>query len=341
MSHKTAVVTGVSGQDGSYLADLLVEKGYRVIGVLRRTAEHNKENIAHLKGKMEFAYADLIDSSSIESVIRDAQPDEVYNLAAQSVPADSWSHPITTGEVTALGPVRVLEAVRKFAPRARVYQASSREIFGGVRQEVMNEDTPFFANNPYGVAKLYAHLMMRTYRESYNMFACGGILFNHESPRRGLHFVSRKITMAAACLKLKVANPPLDESGEPLVQDEKVRLGNLDAQRDWGYAKEYVEAMWKMLQQPAPKDYVIATNTLYSIRDFCRVAFAHVGLAWEDHVVSDERFKRPTEITASRGDYALAKRELGWEPKTSFEELVKLMVDADLERLSGKHSTIS
>lgn len=332
MNQKTALITGVNGQDGSYLADLLLEKGYTVVGTLRRTSEFQKENTRHLAGKVLFEYADLTDAHSLGFVVAKHMPDEVYNLAAQSVPADSWSHPIYTGEVTALGVVRMLEVVRQHAPHARFYQGSSREVFGGVAQEVMNEDTPFLANNPYGVAKLYGHLMVRTYRESYGMFACGGILFNHESPRRGLHFVSRKITMAAACIKRGVKHPPLDESGQPLVRDGKVRLGNLDAQRDWGYAKEYVDAIWRMLQQETPQDFVIATNTIHSIRDLCRIAFAHVGLNWEDHVVSDKEFTRPTEITVSRGDYTRAKNALRWEPKTSFEELVKIMVDADLER---------
>lgn len=335
MNQKTAVITGVSGQDASYLADLLLEKGYKVVGTLRRTSQSERDNITHLKGKIIIEHADLIDSSSIENVIRKHMPDEVYNLAAQSVPGDSWSHPIYTGEVTALGVVRVLEAIRKFAPSARFYQGSSREIFGGVEQEVMDENTPFLANNPYGIAKLYGHLIMRNYRESYGMFACGGILFNHESPRRGLHFVSRKITTAVACIKLGVKDVPLDESGKPLVREGKVHLGNLDAMRDWGYSKEYVDAMWRMMQLEKPEDFVIATNTLYSIRDFCRIAFEHVGLNWEDYVVSDDEFKRPTEITASRGDYSKAKRKLGWEPKVSFEELVKLMVDADMARFGG------
>jgi len=330
---KTAVITGVTGQDGSYLADLLLEKGYKVVGTVRRTSEYNRTNIEHLRGKIVIESADLLDSSSLENVIRKHQPDEVYNLAAQSVPADSWTHPIYTGEITALGVVRVLEAIRKFAPNAKFYQGSSREIFGGVKQEVMDENTPFLANNPYGIAKLYGHLIMRNYRESYNMFSCAGILFNHESPRRGLHFVSRKITMAVACLKGGVKNPPLDELGKPLVRDGKVHLGNLDAERDWGYSKEYVEAMWLMMQQDKPDDYVIATNTIHSIKDFCKVAFEHVGMNWEEHVVSDDELKRPTEITSSRGDYSKAKKELGWEPKVSFEELVKIMVDADLARV--------
>ncbi len=334
MADKTAIITGVTGQDGSYLADLLLQKGYKVVGTVRRTSSFNRENVEHLRGKIEFEAADLIDGSSIERVIEKHRPDEVYNLAAQSVPADSWTHPLYTGEVTALGVVRVLEAVRKYAPKAKFYQGSSREIFGGVEREVMDENTPFVANNPYGIAKLYGHLMMRNYRESFGMFTCAGILFNHESPRRGLHFLSRKVTMAAACIKAGVKNPPLDEAGKPLVRDGKVHLGNLDAMRDWGYAKEYVEAMWLMMQNEKPADYVIATNSLYSVRDLARAAFSAVGLDWEKHVISDAEYSRPTEITASRGDYGKAQRELGWEPKTKFDDLVKLMVEADLKRVS-------
>ena len=232
-----------------------------------------------------------------------------------------------------MGAVRVMEAVRRHVPNARVYQATSREIFGGVAQEVVDESTSFEANNPYGIAKLYAHLMTKNYRESYEMFACGGILFNHESPRRSLHFVTRKVTMAAACIHLGIAHPPINELGEPLVKDNKVKLGNLDAVRDWGYAKEYVEAMWLMLQQDTPADYVIGTNTAYTVRDLCRVAFEHVGLNWEDHIETDERFMRPTEIAASKGDYSKAKAELGWEPRISFEGLIQLMVDEDVKQL--------
>jgi len=333
MDRKTALITGVSGQDGSYLADLLLEKGYRVVGLLRRTAEFDRENLRHLKGKIAFEFGDLSDASALDSVVNKHRPDEVYNIAAQSVPADSWSRPFETGDITGLGVVRMLEAVRKWSPEARFYQASSREIYGGVEREVIDERTSMAANNPYGVAKLYGHLMARVYRDSFGMFVASGILFNHESPRRGLHFVSRKVTMAAACIKRGVIDPPLDESGQSLVMDGKVTLGNLDALRDWGYAPEYVEAMWKMLQQPTPKDYIIATNTLYSVRDLCRVAFEHVGLNWEEHVDASERFLRLTEITASRGDYSLAERELGWKPRTRFEDLVRTMVDADMRRL--------
>jgi GDPmannose 4,6-dehydratase len=332
-AQKTALITGISGQDGSYLAELLLEKGYRVVGLLRRSTNYRYPNIEHLIGRITLEYGDLIDGDNLADIVRRYQPDEVYNIAAQSVPGDSWRQPIVTAEITAVGTVRVMEAVRRHAPEARVYQATSREIFGGVEQAVVDEDTPFRANNPYGIAKLYSHLMTANYRDSYDMFACGGILFNHESPRRSLHFVTRKVTMAAACIHLGIAHPPVNELGEALVQDGKVRLGNLDAVRDWGYAKEYVEAMWLMLQQDTPRDYVIATNTIYTVRDLCRVAFAHIGRNWEDHVETDERFMRPTEIAASRGDYARAKRDLGWEPRTQFEELVRLMVDADVALL--------
>lgn len=332
---ETALVTGITGQDGSYLAEFLLKRGYEVVGLARRSTSIRRENLDHLAGKIILEYGDLIDPTTIESVVAKHQPTEVYNLAAQSIPADSWRQPMVTGEITALGTVRVLEALRKHQPKARFYQATSREIYGGVKQEVIDEQTPVFANNPYGIAKLYSHLMTLNYRESYNMFTCSGILFNHESPRRGLHFVSRKVTMAAACIKLEIKNPPLNELGQPLVQDGKLKLGNLDAVRDWGFAKEYVAAMWLMLQQKSPDDYIIATNEAHSIRDLCNVAFSYLGLDWEDHVESDSGFLRPTEITASRGDYSKAKSELGWEPKISFEELVQLMVDEDIRRLQA------
>jgi GDPmannose 4,6-dehydratase len=333
---KKALVIGVTSQDGSYLADLLLEKGYEVIGTIRRSTSFYRENIAHLVGKIRIEAADLSDSESLARLVKTYAPDEVYNIAAQSVPADSWSHPIYTGEVTALGIVRVIEAVRHHAPHARVYQATSREIYGNIEAESANESTPVDANNPYGIAKAYAHMMTRCYRESYGLFACGGILFNHESPRRSLHFVTRKVTAAAACIKNGVKHPPLDELGNPLVTaDNKVRLGLLDAKRDWGYAKEYVEAMWLMLQNKTPKDYVIGTHTTHSVRDVCRVAFAYVGLNWEDHVESSEQLMRPTEIKDLKGDYSLARKELGWEPRTTFEQLIQLMVDADLQRFKA------
>lgn len=330
---KTAVIIGVSSQDGSYLADLLLEKGYKVVGTIRRSTSFTKENIDHLLGKIVIEFADLLDQVSIEVVVKKHNPDEVYNLAAQSVPHDAWTHPFYTGEITALGPVRVMEAVRSFAPNAKVYQATSREIFGNIDAQSATEQTCFDANNPYGIAKAYAHMMTRCYRESYNMFSCGGILFNHESPRRGLHFVTRKITAGAACIKNGVKNPPLNEVGEPLIDENgKLHLGFLDAKRDWGYAKEYVEAMWLMLQQDKPKDYVIGTNTTNSVKDACRIAFEAVGLNWEDHVISNDKLLRPTEIKELKGDYSRAKADLGWEPKTTFEELIKIMVEADLQR---------
>ena len=333
---RVALITGITGQDGSYLAEFLLEKDYKVVGLARRSTHYHHENIGHLTGKVTIEYGDLIDPNFIESIVSEHQPDEVYSLAAQSVPADSWRQPIVTAEITALGPVRVLEALRSHRRDARFYQASTREIHGGVEQEVVDERTPFLANNPYGTAKLYAHLMTDTYRQSYNMFACGGILFNHESPRRSLHFVTRKVTMAVACIRLGVQNPPLNELGQPLVANGKLKLGNLDAVRDWGYAKEFIEAMWLMLQQEAPQNYVIATNTAYTIKNLCEVAFSHAGLDWQDHVESDADFMRPTEIAASRGDYSKAKADLGWEPKTTFEELIQLMVDEDIRRLSEK-----
>ena len=335
MTHQpTAFITGISGQDGSYLAEFLLEKGYRVVGLVRRSTHYHQPNIAHLAGKIDLEYGDLMDANTLETIIDRYQPHEVYNLAAQSVPADSWQQPLVTAEITALGPLRVMEAIRKFKPEARFYQATSREIFGGAADEVVDETTPLLANNPYGVAKLYAHQMVDTYRQSYGMFACSGILFNHESPRRSLHFVTRKVTMAVACIHLGLTHPPLNEAGEPLVIDGRVKLGNLDAVRDWGYAKEYVEAMWLMLQQEKPHDYVIGTNSAYTIRDLCQVAFSHVGLDWQAHVIQDERFMRPTEIAASRGNYAKAKAWLGWQPRMAFQELIRLMVDEDIRRLS-------
>jgi GDPmannose 4,6-dehydratase len=328
----TALIIGVSSQDGSYLADLLLAKGYRVIGTIRRSTTVYPENIAHLFGKIQIEVADLADGESIARLVRAYQPDEIYNIAAQSVPGDSWSHPFYTADVTGLGVLRVLEAVRQFAPQSRVYQATSREIFGNITGTA-TEATPIDANNPYGIAKAYAHMMMRCYRESYGLFACAGMLFNHESPRRSLHFVTRKVTAAVACIKNGVKQPPLNERGQPLVSAAgKVALGWLDSERDWGYAPEYVEAMWLMLQNTTPKDYVIGTNRSYSVRDLCRLAFAHVELDWSEHVVTDDALRRPTEIAVLTGDYRLAQAELGWTPRTSFEDLVRLMVEADLAR---------
>ena len=328
---KTALIVGVSSQDGSYLADLLLSKGYNVAGTIRRSTNYHQENIAHLRGAIQIEAADLLDSESLARVVREVKPDEIYNIAAQSVPADSWSHPYYTGEITAMGALRVLESVHHHAPGARFYQATSREIFGNITG-VADESTPVDANNPYGIAKAYAHMMTRCYRESYGLFACAGILFNHESPRRGLHFVTRKITAAVACIKNGVRQPPLDELGKPLVADGKLQLGRLDSQRDWGYAPEYVDAMWRMLQNDEPQDYVIGTNQSHSVRDVCHVAFSHVGLDFEEHVETSEQLMRPTEIEVLTGDYTRARADLGWEPRTSFTELITLMVDADLER---------
>ncbi len=330
---KKALIVGVSSQDGSYLADLLLEKGYEVFGTIRRSTSFYHENLTHLYGKIKIIAADLTDQESLNNAVIIAKPDEVYNIAAQSVPADSWTHPFYTGEVTALGPVRVLEAIRHFAPDAKFYQATSREILGNIEAESANEDTPIDANNPYGIAKAYAQMMTRCYRESYKMFACGGILFNHESPRRSLHFVSRKVTAAVACIKNQVKNPPIDELGNHLVGDDgKLHLGLLDAKRDWGYAKDYVVAMYLMLQNSNPKDYVIGTNETHTVKELCKIAFEHVGLNWEDYVVSDEKLMRPTEIKELKGDSSLAQKELGWKPTVTFEELIKLMVDEDLKR---------
>jgi GDPmannose 4,6-dehydratase len=329
---KKALIIGVSSQDGSYLAELLLEKGYEVVGTIRRSTSFDKINIKHLSGKIKIEALDLIDSESINHVMSKVQPDEVYNLAAQSVPGDSWSHPIYTGEVTALGAVRVMESVKNFAPKAKVYQATSREIFGNITDDYADEHTKIDANNPYGIAKAYAHMMVNSYRESYGMFVCGGILFNHESPRRSLHFVTRKVTVAVACIKNNVQNPPLDENGEPLVDsDNKLHLGDLTSQRDWGYAKDYVEAMWLMLQQDTPKDYVIGSGKSYSVQELCEVAFNHVGLNWEDYVISSKNLLRPTEIKFLKADSSLALKELGWKPTTSFKELIELMVDEDLK----------
>jgi GDPmannose 4,6-dehydratase len=333
---KTALITGISGQDGSYLAELLLEHGYKVVGLVRRSTNYNYPNLEKILGRVALEFGDLIDSECLSSIVQKHQPEEVYNLAAQSVPADSWSQPMVTAEITAVGTVRMLEAVRRHKPDARFYQATSREIFGGVETEVCDESTPFLANNPYGIAKLYAHQMMANYRKSYDMFACGGILFNHESERRSLHFVTRKLTMAVACIKLGITDPPVNELGQPLVSDGKVAVGNLDAVRDWGYAPDYVQAMWLMLQQDAPSDYVIATHSTYTVRDLCRVAFRCAELDWEDHVLADERFYRPTEIAASSGDYSRARSQLGWKPSVGFQEMVGRMVESDLRILAGR-----
>ncbi len=318
---KTALITGITGQDGSYLAELLLDRGYRVVGMTRRTSTDVHERIAHIVDDIEFVSGDLLDQSSITSIVRDVQPSEVYNLAAQSFVPTSWQQPVLTGEFTALGVTRVLEAIRATDPSIRFYQASSSEMFGKVVETPQRESTPFYPRSPYGVAKVYGHWITVNYRESYNIFAVSGILFNHESSRRGKEFVTRKITDGVARIKLGLAN--------------ELRLGNLDAQRDWGFAGDYVRAMWLMLQHAQPDDYVIATGRTHSVRDFVRIAFDAAGLgSYEPYVVTDERFVRPAEVDLLIGDPSKAKRVLGWEPKVSFEELVEMMVRADIDRLS-------
>jgi len=314
-----ALITGVTGQDGSYLAEFLLAKGYEVIGMVRRSSTLNFERIAHIQERLTLVSGDLTDGSALIHILRDHRPDEIYNLAAQSFVPTSFGQPVLTGDVTGLGVTRVLDAIRFVDPAIRFYQASSSEMFGKVVEVPQRESTPFYPRSPYGVAKLYGHWTTVNYRESYDLFACSGILFNHESPRRGLEFVTRKIAHAAARIKLGF--------------DRELRLGNLDAQRDWGFAGDYVQAMWLMLQQDAPEDYVVATGRTYTVRHFCEVAFGHVGLNWQDHVVQDERFMRPAEVDLLIGDAEKAREGLQWRPETSFEELVKMMVDADLKGL--------
>jgi GDPmannose 4,6-dehydratase len=313
---KRALITGITGQDGSYLAEFLLEKGYKVYGIVRRTSTTNLERIAHLEGEIELIYADLLDENSLIHALKVAEPDEVYNLASQSFVPASWSQPVLTGEFTALGVTRLLDAIRVVNPRIRFYQASSSEMFGEAREVPQNEQTPFHPRSPYGVAKVYGHWITVNYRESYGMFACSGILFNHESPRRGLEFVTRKVTHAVARIKYGV--------------QQELRLGNLEARRDWGYAKDYVEAMWLMLQQDEPDDYVIATGETHSVRELCELAFGYVGLDYRDYVVVDPSLFRPTDVNLLVGDASKARRRLGWEPKVRFEELIKMMVEADL-----------
>jgi GDPmannose 4,6-dehydratase len=316
MTTKTALITGITGQDGSYLAELLLEKGYRVFGVNRRTSTLNHERISHLLDQVEVLSADLLDQNSLEAALRSCQPDEVYNLAAQSFVPTSWQQPLLTGEITALGVTRLLEAIRNVAPKARFYQASTSEMFGKVREVPQSEDTPFYPRSPYGVSKVYGHWITVNYRESYRMFATSGILFNHESPRRGLEFVTRKVSDGVARIVAGKA--------------EGIRLGNLDAKRDWGFAGDFVDAMWRMLQQDEPEDFVIATGETHSVAELCEVAFNHVGLNYRDHVTVDERFLRPAEVDLLVGDPGKAKKRLGWTPKVTFKQLVEMMVDADL-----------
>ena len=318
----TALITGITGQDGSYLAEFLLGKGYDVIGMVRRSSTVNYERIAHIQGAVKFVNGDLLDQISLIDAIKEHNPDEVYNLAAQSFVQTSFGQPVLTGETTALSVTRILDAIRNVDPSTRFYQASSSEMFGKVAEVPQTERTPFYPRSPYGVAKVYGHWITVNYRESYNLHASSGILFNHESPRRGLEFVTRKISYGAVSIKLGL--------------ETKLALGNLESKRDWGFAGDYVEAMWLMLQKDSPDDYVICTGETHSVREFCEVAFSHLGLSYEDHVEVDEKFFRPAEVDLLVGDYSKASMELQWKPKTTFEELVTMMVDADMALLEGR-----
>lgn len=319
VKQKSALITGITGQDGSYLAEFLLSKGYKVFGLTRRTSTINFERIKHIEGDVTLLQGDLLDQSSLASALYDSQPDEVYNLAAQSFVKTSWNQPVLTGEFTALGVTRMLDAIRHFNPKIKFYQASSSEMFGKVTETPQKETTRFYPRSPYGVAKVYGHYITLNYRESYDMFACSGILFNHESPRRGLEFVTRKISNAVARIHLG--------------KQSKVELGNLDARRDWGFAGDYVEAMWLMLQQEQPDDYVVATGETHSVHEFLDLAFGVVGMKdWKKYVISDKpEYLRPAEVDYLIGDYSKAKKLLGWEPKTSFKALVTMMVKSDIE----------
>ena len=319
MSQKRALITGITGQDGSYLAELLLEKGYEVFGLVRRSSTVNFERIGHLQDQIELISGDLLDQKSLVSALQAARPQEVYNLGAQSFVPVSWDQPMLTGEVTGLGVTRLLEAIRTCDENIRFYQASTSELFGKAQETPQNEQTAFYPRSPYGVSKLYAHWITINYRESYGLFACTGILFNHESPRRGREFVTRKITHGVARIKCGL--------------DQELRLGNLESRRDWGYAGDFVRAMWMMLQQDEPDDYVIATGTTRTIGEFCEAAFAHAGLDWRQYVVVDERFLRPAEVYTLLGDATKAREKLGWEPEVGFEEMVRQMVDCDLEQV--------
>ena len=314
---KKALITGITGQDGSYLAESLLEKGYEVYGMVRRSSTINYERISHIQENLKLIQGDLLDQNSLIEALRTSEPEEVYNLAAQSFVPTSWNQPVLTGEFTALGVTRMLEAIRTVNPKIRFYQASSSEMFGKIQETPQNEKTPFYPRSPYGVAKVYGHWITVNYRESYGLFCCSGISFNHESPRRGLEFVSRKVTSAAAKIKLGL--------------QKELAMGNLDARRDWGFSGDYVEAMWLMLQQDEPGDYVIATGISHSVKELIQVAFVHLGLDWMDYVKIDPKFLRPAEVDYLIGDSRKAKAKLGWEPKVTFEKLIKMMVDHDLQ----------
>ncbi len=323
---KKALITGITGQDGSYLAEFLLGKGYDVYGMVRRTSTVRYERIQHIQNQLQLVQGDMGDLSSLISAINAVEPDEVYNLAAQSFVPTSWNQPVFTGDITGLGVTRLLEALRTVNPAIRFYQASSSEMFGKVREVPQKETTPFYPRSPYGVAKVYGHWITVNYRESYDLFTCSGILFNHESPRRGLEFVTRKVTHHAAKIKLEMAN--------------EIRIGNLDSKRDWGFAGDYVRAMWLMLQQDEPDDFVIATGKTHSVERLLEVAFAHVGLNWRDYAVQDQRFMRPAEVDLLVGDPSKARRALGWAPAVSFEELIGMMVEADLKQLSDNPNLV-
>lgn len=322
MSKKVALITGITGQDGSYLAEFLLEKGYKVCGMVRRASVEKYERIEHIRDQVELVQGDLLDQYSLISVLKQVRPSEVYNLAAQSFVPTSWAQPVLTSEFTAIGVTRMLESIRLVDPSIRFYQASSSEMYGRVRETPQTELTPFYPRSPYGVAKVYGHYITVNYRESYDLFAVSGILFNHESPRRGLEFVTRKVTDGVARIKLGLA--------------KELRLGNLDARRDWGFAGDYVEAMWLMLQQDAPDDYVIATGETHTVERLVDVAFSHAGLKWKDYVRLDPAFLRPAEVDLLIGDPSKAQAQLGWKPKVSFEQMIQMMVDSDIERLSNR-----
>jgi GDPmannose 4,6-dehydratase len=327
MAPKRALITGITGQDGSYLAEFLLDQGYEVFGMVRRSSTVTFDRIAHIQDRLTLVYADLLDQVSLIEILNEHRPQEVFNLAAQSFVPTSFSQPVLTGEVTAMGVTRLLDAIRIVDPTMRFYQASSSEMFGKVVEVPQTESTPLYPRSPYGVAKVYGHWITINYRESYDLHASSGILFNHESPRRGLEFVTRKISHGVARIKLGL--------------DSEIRLGNLDAQRDWGFAGDYVKAMWLMLQQDHPDDFVVATGETHTVREFCQLAFDHVGLDWEQYVVIDEKFFRPAEVDLLIGEPTKAHDKLGWKPETSFETLVQMMVSADLDFLTGKLKPIS
>lgn len=331
---KKALITGCTGQDGSYLAEFLLKKGYDVAGIVRKTSHESYANIGHIQDDLKLFQGDLLDPVSLREIIQKVEPDEVYNLASQSHPSESFKQPIHTAEITGIGAHRVLDATLDVNPKTKFYQASSSEMFGWVREVPQTENTPFNPANPYAAAKLYAYAVTRIYRESYNMFATNGILFNHESPRRHLGFITQKVTYAAACAKLGIKTSEyLNEEGEPIFKNRKVALGNLEAKRDWGFAGDYVEGMWMMMQAKTPDDFVLATGETHTIRKLCEVAFKYVGLNYEDFVVVDKRFIRPTETGPLVGSPVKAKKILKWEPRTKFKDLVKMMVDANVARL--------